>query len=60
MTIGLDAEGLLGCVADVQALDTALNKLKTQGWDLVLALDADMMKHGTTTEAVAALKPRRH
>ncbi len=58
-TVKFDAKGLLGGVADVQALDAALNELGMQGWELVSVFDTNMMIHGTTREVVATLKRPR-
>jgi hypothetical protein len=55
-TIKFEAKGLLGGIADVQALDAALNELGSQGWELVSIFDTNMMVNGTTREVVATLK----
>lgn len=51
----VEAKGLLGGVVDASALDVLLNKLGSQGWNLVSVFDTNML-HGQSREIVAMFK----
>jgi hypothetical protein len=49
----------VGGRVDIAQLDTELNQLGAQGWELVSVFDSNMAIHGATREIVATLKRRR-
>ena len=58
-TIKMNTEGFLGGILDIAKLDTSLNQLGAEGWELVAAFDTNQ-SYGQTREAIAIFKrPRR-
>jgi hypothetical protein len=55
-TIKIDAKGMLGGIVDTPQLDSLLNSLGREGWNLVSVFDTNMMAQGATREIVAVLK----
>ena len=57
-TIKMDTEGFLGGLLDIEAFETALNELGSQGWELVGAFDTNQ-SHGASREVIAIFKRRK-
>jgi hypothetical protein len=58
-TIKLSASGLLGGVVDTDCLDSMMNDLGRQGWEMVAAFDTNQVYGHTRDVLVIFKRPRR-
>lgn len=58
MTIKIETKGFLGGKLDTQELDSQLNRLGEQGWELVSSFSTNKA-YGESRDVVAILKRRK-
>ena len=55
-TVKMEAEGWFGGVVNTAKLDSLLNDLGQQGWNLISVFDTNMAGGGITREVLAVFK----
>ena len=58
-SIKMETTGMMGGVVDTETLDSQLNALGAEGWNLISVFDTNMAVNGASREVVAVLKRSR-
>ena len=58
-SIKMETTGVMGGIVETEILDSQLNALGAEGWNLVSVFDTNMAVNGASREVVAVLKRSR-